>query len=348
MVGYMKRVLFKFLFFILLANFLFAQQYGSIKDSRDGKVYKTVKIGQQVWMAENLSTERFQNGDIIPEARNDAEWIKAGDDKQPAWCYYNNDPILGSQFGKLYNWYAVIDSRGLSPSGWHIPLDIDWIKMIDLLGGTSQAAIKMKSTYGWFQNKGGNNQSGFSALPGGYRYGINGKVIGFYGIPEFGGFWSSTSSSINEALMFPMGYNGYSGSLNTDLKNVGLSVRCIKNANTVDEKSDLKKLLINLTPRINPKNKSFYMWYDLDPGTYYSETCTGNMIYEWNRNEPGWGMAQMSLLEIINGKEGLLYSTADENYDIIDGGLILKGGKKLIIISNKSFITNDGCIWRKK
>jgi uncharacterized protein (TIGR02145 family) len=99
---------------------IFAQQYGSFKDSRDGKVYKTVKIGDQIWMAENLNAERFRNGDIIPEAKTNEVWENACKNKQPAWCYYENNPNNEERFGKLYNWYAIIDSRGLSPEGWHL------------------------------------------------------------------------------------------------------------------------------------------------------------------------------------------------------------------------------------
>jgi uncharacterized protein (TIGR02145 family) len=99
---------------------IFAQQYGSFKDSRDGKVYKTVKIGDQVWMAENLNTDRFRNGDLILEAKTNEDWENACKNKQPAWCYYENNPNNEERFGKLYNWYAIVDSRGLSPEGWHL------------------------------------------------------------------------------------------------------------------------------------------------------------------------------------------------------------------------------------
>ena len=94
-----------------------AQQYGSFKDPRDGKVYKTVKIGGQEWMAENLNVSKFRNGDIIPHAKSNAEWKAAGEKKQPAWCYYENDPSNGVKYGKLYNWYAVRDPRGVGTTG---------------------------------------------------------------------------------------------------------------------------------------------------------------------------------------------------------------------------------------
>ena len=130
---------------------------------------KEVKIGQQVWMAQNLNVDKFRNGDIIPEAKTAAEWEKAGENKQAAWCYYNNDPSNGITYGKLYNWYAVNDPRGLAPKGWHIPSDKEWTDLTDYLGGKEQAGAKMKSKEGWIENGNGTNESGFNGLPGGYR-----------------------------------------------------------------------------------------------------------------------------------------------------------------------------------
>jgi len=116
----------------------------SIVKDADGKVYKTVVIGTQTWMAENLNVDRFRNGDLIAHAKTDEEWQKAKDNKQPAWCYYNNDPELGERYGKLYNWYAVNDSRGLAPKGWHISTKYDWTILTDYLGGASSAGYVLK------------------------------------------------------------------------------------------------------------------------------------------------------------------------------------------------------------
>lgn len=129
---------------------------------------------QQEWMPENLNVDKFRNGDEIPEIRDAAAWEAAGESKQPAWCYYENDPTNGEKYGKLYNWYAVADPRGLCPSGWHVPSDAEWTALTDYLGGNELAGMKMKSTNGWEPYEGksgnGNNESGFSGLPGGYRY----------------------------------------------------------------------------------------------------------------------------------------------------------------------------------
>ena len=147
--------------FLTISNTVsFAQQLESFKDARDGRVYKTVKIGSQVWMAENLNASIFRNGDPIPQAKTDEEWNRAGKNKQPAWCYYNNDPANGAKYGKLYNWYAVNDLRGLAPVGYHIPSDAEWTRLTDYLGGAEKAGPKMKSKQGWPEHGYGTNSSG--------------------------------------------------------------------------------------------------------------------------------------------------------------------------------------------
>jgi uncharacterized protein (TIGR02145 family) len=100
---------------------------------------QNVTIGNQVWMTENLNVDKFSSGDIISEAKTDEAWIKAGENKQPAWCYYDNDPQKGDKYGKLYNWYAVADARGLCPAGWHAPSDDDWTVLTDYLRGEAAA-----------------------------------------------------------------------------------------------------------------------------------------------------------------------------------------------------------------
>jgi uncharacterized protein (TIGR02145 family) len=105
---------------------------------------QTVQIGTQVWMTKNLDLSTFRNGDPIPEAKTEEEWTKAGENHQPAWCYYDKDVTNGAKYGKLYNWYAVNDARGLAPVGYHIPTDDEWMDLEDFLG--PDAGDKMKST----------------------------------------------------------------------------------------------------------------------------------------------------------------------------------------------------------
>lgn len=143
-----------------------------------GNQYQAVKIGNQTWMAKNLEIDTFRNGDPIPEAKTDAEWLAAGSTRKPAWSYYNKDPANGKTYGRLYNWNAVNDPRGLCPKGWHVPTDGEWDILVSYLGVGGDAGGKMKETgtAHWEpSNTGATNASGFSALPGGYRssYGVS-------------------------------------------------------------------------------------------------------------------------------------------------------------------------------
>ena len=108
-----------------------------------------VAIGKQIWTSKNLDVSKFRNGEAIPLAKTNAEWESAGENQQPAWCYYENKTANGTTYGKLYNWYAVNDPRGLAPNGYHVPTDAEWTTLTDYLGGDSIAGTKMKSTSGW-------------------------------------------------------------------------------------------------------------------------------------------------------------------------------------------------------
>ncbi len=185
---------------------------------------QTVTIGTQVWMTKNLDVAKFRNGDPIPEAKTDEEWVKAGENKQPAWCYYNNEEPNGTKYGKLYNWYAVNDPRGLAPDGYHIPTDAEWTQLTDYLGGESVAGNKMKSISGWDENGNGNNKSGFSGLPGGFR-GSNGT---FDFIGDYGGWWSSSEDVTVNAWSRDLGYDDGNVSRDGSGKQNGFSVRCLR------------------------------------------------------------------------------------------------------------------------
>ena len=108
---------------------------------KDGNTYKTIKIGKQKWMAENLNVSSYRNGDPIPQVQDKDEWAKL---TTGAWCYYENDVENGKIYGKLYNWYAVNEPRGLAPEGWHISNDDEWGILIDRLGGDDGAAIRRR------------------------------------------------------------------------------------------------------------------------------------------------------------------------------------------------------------
>ena len=196
----------------------------------------SVRIGSQVWASENLNVDRFRNGDPIPQAKTKEEWKRAGVNKQPAWCYYNNDPKNGESYGKLYNWYAVSDRRGLAPQGWHIPSDADWKQLTDFLGGERIAGTEMKSTSGWseclistgdYLSGNGTNTSGFNGLPGGVRA-YNGA---FVNIGEYGYWWSASEFNTDGAYTRRLNYDFYQNwhaYRMYDLKSEGLSVRCLR------------------------------------------------------------------------------------------------------------------------
>jgi uncharacterized protein (TIGR02145 family) len=182
------------------------------------------KIGSQIWMTENLSVDKFRNGDPIPEAKTAEEWERAGKNKQPAWCSYNNDANNISKYGKLYNWYAVNDSRGLAPKGWHIPSDKEW-NLLSNAADSNSVAVGLKSPNGWKNKANGSNSTGFNAIPGGFRFFVGG--FGYEG--EYAAFWSSTT--YNSLRSFHR-YLNQSNKVNRDQDGFdnggGCSVRCIK------------------------------------------------------------------------------------------------------------------------
>jgi uncharacterized protein (TIGR02145 family) len=197
----------------------------SEKDKRiDVKRNDGVIIGNQIWMIKNLDVTHYRNGDPIPEVKDSALWANL---KTGAWCYYNNDHSMGAIYGKLYNWYAVNDSRGLAPLGWHIPSDSEWFILTTYLGGDGIAGGKMKEvgTYHWSSpNTGATNESGFNALPGGLRY-YSGA---FYNIGTNCNWWSSTESSSSLALDRILGYEVASIHRYEHYKENGFAIRCIK------------------------------------------------------------------------------------------------------------------------
>lgn len=175
-----------------------AQETGTFTDSRDGKTYKTVVIGTQTWMAENLAYKESSG----------------------CWAYENSQDNVKT-YGYLYNWETA---KKVCPSGWHLPSDSEWTTMTDFLGGMDNAGGKLKSITGWDKpNKRASNKSGFTALPGGTR-GSYGK---FSSLGSYGGWWSSTEEN-DEVWSRHMTYIDRSVSKSIDQKNSGFSVRCVK------------------------------------------------------------------------------------------------------------------------
>ena len=221
---------------------------------------KGVAIGTQVWMSTNLNVSTYRNGDIIPQVQAEDAWANL---TTGAWCYYENDAKNGAKYGKLYNWYAVNDARGLAPTGWHVPDDQEWTVLENSLG--DDAGKKMKSTSGWdsfpdipcsncktwndeYRGKkecnvcqdtrvnekktysgNGTNSSGFSGLPGGTRIGYG----EFRDVGEYGNWWSASEVDESNADFRDAWYR-YLEYVNSDLwynsysKSQGMSVRCVR------------------------------------------------------------------------------------------------------------------------
>ena len=191
--------------------------------------FPNIQIGNQVWMQQNLNVECFRNGDPIPHVQSNEEWEVFGNQKKPAYCYYENNPEHGKIYGILYNWYAVNDERGLAPWGWHIPGEDEWEILIEMTGGMDKAGSNLKSQLGWnsflWNSGNGNNSSGFSALPGGYR---NPKGL-FRDVKVIGDWWGSTEKLESESTILHLGnWTSAIGDLYSTNKAFGFSVRCLK------------------------------------------------------------------------------------------------------------------------
>lgn len=208
-------------------------QSGTVKDI-DGNVYTTVTIGTQVWMVENLKVTKYRNGDPIPNVTDDIKWNNLTTGAQ---CNYMNDIAIGNKYGKLYNWYAVNDSRNLAPIGWHVPSDAEWttleIYISASLGTSGSIAKAMATKTDWLSSniEGAigndltkNDSSGFSALPAGNR------GESFHNIGIYNGWWCSTEYNADTTYALALGMNFRSSEVWRDnlLKGAGYSVRCIK------------------------------------------------------------------------------------------------------------------------
>ena len=179
-----------------------------------------IKIGTQTWTTKNLDVTKYRNGDAIPQVQDKNAWAKL---KTGAWCYYENKTAKGTTYGKLYNWFAVNDPRGLAPKGYHIPTDAEWTILTDYLGGDTIAGTKMKSTSGWDNNGNGTNSSAFNGLPGGCR-----ESGAFSGIGANGNWWSSTEGDTDLAWLRYLYYDKGNVTREPRGNQFGLSVRCLR------------------------------------------------------------------------------------------------------------------------
>jgi len=211
-----------------------SHENGTVTDI-DGNTYITVKIGNQWWMAENLQVTHYRNGDAIPNITDDAEW---GGLSTGAYCNYDNNESNVETYGRLYNWHAVGDSRNIAPDSWHVPTDEEWKELEMYLGmsqseadeegdrGTDEGGkLKAAGTENWWgSNNGASNESGFTALPGGYR---SGMAVDFSYMGHSAHFWSSTAVYGSSAWSRILYY--YNAQILRDFtpKESGFSLRCV-------------------------------------------------------------------------------------------------------------------------
>ncbi len=194
----------------------------------------SVTIGNQIWCSKNLDVSTYRNGDVIPHVTDPTAWANL---TTGAWCWYNNDSAnYAVTYGRLYNWYAVNDPRGLAPQGWHVPTHSDWNKLVKSLDSAADTACigcyqsitvggAMKNTSGWLNNGNGNNSSGFGAMPGGSRR-FNGNFDFLAGYNAF--WWSSTEQSSSTAWIRYLTSSGNTIFNDHVNKVIGYSVRVVR------------------------------------------------------------------------------------------------------------------------
>jgi uncharacterized protein (TIGR02145 family) len=268
---------------ILLINKIHGQTVIDI----DSNVYHTVTIGSQEWMVENLRTTRYKDGSVIPLVTDNTAWENLD---SPGYCWYDNDTAYKNTYGALYNWYAVNTGK-LAPEGWHIPTDAEWTILTNFLGGVTVAGGKMKST-GTIQsdsglwnepNTGASNSSGFTAVPGGYRYFIG----NFDFLTQNAFFWSSSKRTSSYAWSPVLYYDMEQIFRGSSLYSYGFSVRCVKGfALGINNSDGINKVKIYPNPAINNIFIECADKQDLNISIY---NLVGELVVKkevnWNTNE---------------------------------------------------------------
>ena len=191
----------------------------------DGNSYKTIRIGDQVWMAENLKVTHYRNGDAIPNLTSGGDWANTSSD---AYCAYDNNESYANTYGYLYNWFAVVDKRNIAPEGWHVPTDDEWRELSNYLGSDDGSKLAGNADL-WYNGGLEDNSefgiSGFTALPGGYRGYTNGS---YSNVGNYGYFWSSTEYYSNNAWHRRLYCNSSDVRRYNYGKRSGFSVRCVR------------------------------------------------------------------------------------------------------------------------
>jgi uncharacterized protein (TIGR02145 family) len=241
--------------------------YGSVSDA-DGNIYPTVKIGDQEWMAANLRTIRYQNGDEL----DNVSMVLLKDLKSGAWIYFDENPEFNCPHGKLYNWYAASDPRNVCPAGWHVPDDSDWFELFDTLGGVGPAATQLKSVYGGFRPNGGTNESGFSAFASGFVWSGTGWQQGHLV------YLSSTATEDEFTKRIIINEGIESGKI---WKNWGHTIRCVKD----------RPGQCNLIEKVDPAIVNTSLGSEV---SFNAEYNTNDAVFQWQANTAAAGWADIA------------------------------------------------------
>jgi len=210
---------------LIISSIIYSQENSETVTDIDGNVYKTIKIGTQIWMIENLKVTKYNGGTPILNFTDKNSWRgQIGG----AYCWYNNEPSFKSIYGALYNFDAV-KTGNLAPKGWHVATEEEWKILIDFLGGEKIAGEKLKEsgTANWTNSNNANNSSGFTALPGGWRYA--GESYDFMFIGDLNVFWTSTNKNFLQAKYVEIRKKSKGVNIvSSTTKSYGMSIRCIK------------------------------------------------------------------------------------------------------------------------
>ena len=248
----------------------------------DGNSYEFVTIGDQVWMAENLRTTHYLNGDPIPTGLNDTDWFNHRN--SGAFSVYNDDPANSAVYGNLYNWYTIDDERGVCPEGWHVPNYEEWQDLADEFGGNSLAGGALKSTdaingFGSYYNSDATNESGFSALTGGYR-----RDDGTYSnMGNYCRFWSANSRYDNDAWYLRLGLYDPDLYVIDEDRLEGYSLRCVEGATPEYQLPFLPFNPIPLDGSTGEEDDTILYWEGGDPD---SDTITYDVYVEVDNPDP--------------------------------------------------------------
>ena len=311
--------------FILVLNYIqlfHSQQTGTFTDKKDGKTYKTVIIGKQTWVTENLNISTFRNGDPIPEAKTAEEWKKAGEEGKPAWCYYDNIPKNGEKSGKLYNWFAIADNRNICPEGWRIPTIGDFeilIKQYDInftfenkYATSKIAGTFLKNTNGWNYNN-GTNESGFAAIPGGRRnqYSFDNQHCHLWTSTEH--FYTNVQTGKTESLQaYAITFEGEVTKKEYDNKLNGFSVRII--SDTPSEMNNPSTSVIttnNASSNQESNTKTIVYSNSVYWGGVVNNKCEGNGVIQFNNGD----LYEGDFLNDLKNGFGTFYFSNGDRYE---------------------------------